>query len=95
MDNNIILTTQVNHFFKNNASKGKLWLTKKTLKFEPFDKDAEFVDESVSRIVQTGFRKHLQCIPYLFYVKTRSGKVIYFKTPKAKKIVHKIEALIY
>ncbi len=50
---------------------------------------------AVYRIAQTGYRKHFSLIPYIFYIKTSSGEVFYFRTLQSKKIVKLIESLIY
>jgi hypothetical protein len=76
-------------------TKGILKITKDYLIFEPLSKEFESVKEAIYRIVQTGFRKRFYLIPYKFYIKTMSGKVLYFKTVKAREIYRIIEKAIY
>ena len=75
--------------------KGLLEISPEYITFEPFSEKLKTVKEAVYRIVQCGFRKKFYLIPERIYLKTMSGKVLYFKTPKAKEINKIIENLIY
>ena len=75
--------------------KGLLEISPEYVTFKPFTDKIITVKEAVYRIVQCGFRKKFNIFPELVYFKTMSGKVLYFKTPKAKEISKIIENLIY
>ncbi len=63
--------------------------------FEPKDAIHKRFEVASYRIVQTGFRKYFQFFAYMFYFRTSSGKVLYFNTLKARKVVKTIENIIY
>ncbi len=95
MNNTKLEELEVSYSRGQRKFKGIFTLTENYLTFQPFNNEHEKVKEAVYRIVQTGFRKVLQFIPYKFYVKTMSGRVLYFHTLKAKKVAKTIENLIY
>lgn len=63
--------------------------------YEPINSDFKGDKIPIYRIVQTGFRKFLQFIPFKFYFKTSSGSVLYYLSPKSRKIVKALEKLVY
>lgn len=63
--------------------------------FEPIDSDFKGDKVRMYRIVQIGFRKKLQFIPFKFYIKTSSGAVFYYLSPYSRKIIKFIEKIVY
>ncbi len=93
--NNIIFKDKVVQIKDNKKINGILEISDKSLIFKPFTPKEITENEAIYRIVQTGYRKILQLFPNKFYIKTMSGKVLYFQTSKAKKLAEIIEKIIY
>lgn len=63
--------------------------------FEPENKEIMREKIAMYRIVQTGFRKVFQFIPFKFYFKTSSGSVFYYLSPKSKEIIKNLDSFVY
>jgi hypothetical protein len=91
----LIFKDRVAQIKGNKKITGTLEISSNFLIFRPLHSNEPTENEAIYRIVQTGYRKILQFIPNKFYIKTMSGKVLYFQTTKAKKLAQIIEKIIY
>ncbi|MBN2890947.1 MAG: hypothetical protein JXL97_03695 [Bacteroidales bacterium] len=81
---------------KKGNCKGILTLTAEKIYFVPDDNDFDYQEELIRRIVQVGAKRYFRfIIAYKFYLKSRSGKVYYFYTYKARKWANFIIKLVY
>lgn len=94
MSNNI-LELEVVYRKWEDFQKGIFAINEDYITFKPYNEEKEEIKEAAYRIVQTGFRKILQFIPVRFYIKTMSGRVMYFNSLKSRQIVKIIEKIIY
>lgn len=92
---NKILELEVVYQKGDDFQKGIFTLDEDYITFKPYNKEQQEIKEAIYRIVQAGFRKILQFIPVKFYIKTMSGRVMYFNSLKSKQIVQIIEKIIY